>query len=171
MGENTVEDHGPDIAQHDAADQVGHKEHRAEQVGTLDALGQSIGHGKGQRIDEQHRHEGKQRREPEGVEEAAVRECLDVVAKPYPIPLADHFELTERQKQLFLEKVKQNYEYYIQIDCQAIYNIDTLKELIASHVFDYDNYYIVIRKRKKIIGKGSITLRTQKNKKINTSCV
>ena len=74
-----------------------------------------------------------------------------------------------------MEKVKQNYEYYIQIDCQAIYNIDTLKELIASHVFDYydnyDNYYIVIRKRKKIIGKGSITLRTQKNKKINTSCV
>ena len=81
-------------------------------------------------------------------------------------------KLTERQKQLFLEKVKQNYEYYIQIDCRAIYNIDTLKELIASHVFDYyDNYYIVIRKRKKIIGKGSITLRTQKNKKINTSCV
>ena len=70
-----------------------------------------------------------------------------------------------------MEKVKQNYEYYIQIDCKAIYNIDTLKELIASHVFDYDNYYIVIRKRKKIIGKGSITLRTQKNKKINKSCV
>ena len=80
-------------------------------------------------------------------------------------------KLTERQKQLFLEKVKQNSEHYIQIDCQAIYNIDTLKELIASHLFDYDNYYIVIRKRKKIIGKGSITLRTQKNKKINTSCV
>ena len=80
-------------------------------------------------------------------------------------------KLTERQKQLFLEKVKQKSEHYIQIDCQAIYNIDTLKELIVSHLFDYDNYYIVIRKRKKIIGKGSITLRTQKNKKINTSCV
>ena len=70
-----------------------------------------------------------------------------------------------------MEKVKQNYEYYIQIDCQAIYNIDTLKELITTHLIDEDNYYIVIRKGKKIIGKGSITLRTQKNKKINTSCV
>ena len=80
-----------------------------------------------------------------------------------------HCELTKRQKRLFLDKVKK-FEDYIQIDCNTIYNIDTLKELIASHVQYYDNY-LVTRKRKKIIGNGSITLKTQKNKEINESCV
>ena len=69
-----------------------------------------------------------------------------------------------------MDKVKKFDEDYIQIDCNTIYNIDTLKELIASHVQYYDNY-LVTRKRKKIIGKGSVTLKTQKNKEINETCV
>ena len=78
--------------------------------------------------------------------------------------------LTERQKQEFLDKVKKFDEDYIQIDCNTIYNIDTLKELIGSHLYDYKNY-LVRRKRKEIIGNFSIILRTQKNKEINTRCV
>ena len=83
----------------------------------------------------------------------------------------NHCKLTKRQKQEFLDKVKKFDEDYIQIDCNTIYNIDTLKELIASHVLQYYDNYLVTRKRKKIIGKGSITLKTQKNKEINETCV
>ena len=79
-------------------------------------------------------------------------------------------KLTERQKLLFLDNFKKFDEDYIQIDCNTIYNIDTLKELIGSHLYDYKNYQ-VRRKRKDIIGNFSIILRTQKNKEINTSCV
>ena len=79
-------------------------------------------------------------------------------------------KLTERQKRLFLDNFKQFDEDYIQIDGETIYNIDTLKELIASHLQYYDNY-IVIRKIKKNIGKGSIMLKTQNNKEKYTSCV
>ena len=82
----------------------------------------------------------------------------------------NHCKLTERQKRLFLDNFKQFDEDYIQIDCNTIYNLDTLKELIASHLQYYDNY-LVTRKRRKIIGNGSIILKTQKNKEINESCV
>ena len=82
----------------------------------------------------------------------------------------NHCKLTERQKRLFLDNFKQFDEDYIQIDCNTIYNIDTLKELIASHLYDYKNY-IIRRKRKEIIGNFNIILRTQKNKERNNSCV
>ena len=76
--------------------------------------------------------------------------------------------LTERQKRLFLDNFKKFDEDYIQIDCNAMYNIDTLKELIASHLNDYKNY-IIRRKRKEII--DSIMLRKPKNMEINNRFV
>ena len=82
----------------------------------------------------------------------------------------NHCILTERQKRLYLDNFKQFDEDYIQIDCNTIYNIDKLKELIASHLYDYKNY-IIRRRRKDIIGNFSIILKTQKNMKINNSCV
>ena len=106
LHQNTVEDHGPDIAQHDAADQVGHEEHRAEQVRALDALGQEIGHRESQHVDKQHRHEGKQRCIPEGMDKAAVRERLHVVVKTHPFPLAGQLELTEGQERALQERVQ-----------------------------------------------------------------
>ena len=81
----------------------------------------------------------------------------------------NHCILTERQKRLYLDNFKQFDEDYIQIDCNTIYNIDKLKELIASHW--YDKNYIIRRRRKDIIGNFSIILKTQKNMKINNSCV
>ena len=81
----------------------------------------------------------------------------------------NHCILTERQKRLYLDNFKQFDEDYIQIDCNTIYNIDKLKELIASHL--YDKNYIIRRRRKDIIGNFSIILKTQKNMKINNSCV
>ena len=82
----------------------------------------------------------------------------------------NHCILTERQKRLFLDNFKQFDEDYIQIDCNAMYNIDTLKELIASHLYDYKNY-LVRRRRKDIIGNFSIILRKPQNMEINNSCV
>ena len=81
----------------------------------------------------------------------------------------NHCILTERQKRLYLDNFKQFDEDYIQIDCNTIYNIDKLKELIASHL--YDKNYIIRRRRKDIIGNFSIILKTQKNMKIKNSCV
>jgi len=49
-GQDAVEDHFPDIAQNDAADQVRHEEHAAEQVAALDAAREHIRHRKGQKI-------------------------------------------------------------------------------------------------------------------------
>ena len=56
--------------------------------------------------------------------------------------------MTERQKKLFLDNFKQFDDDYIEIDCKAIYNIDKLKELIDSHL--YDNF-IIRRKRQEIM--------------------
>ena len=82
----------------------------------------------------------------------------------------NHCILTERQKRLYLDNFKQFDEDYIQIDCNTLYNIDKLKELIASHLYDYKNY-IIRRRRKDIIGNFSIILKKQKNMKRNNSCV
>ena len=103
--QKAVEDHGPDVAQHDAADQVRHEEHRPEQIGALDAPRQRIGHREGQRVDEQHRHKGKQRREQEGMAEAAVGKGLQIVVKAYPCPLAGQLEFAEGQERALQERV------------------------------------------------------------------
>ena len=82
-------------------------------------------------------------------------------------------ELTVSQKRLILDNWKQFDEDYIQIDCNTKYNLDKLKKLIYSYLFDYDNY-IVGRERKEIIERMkdfSIMLKKTTNKKINKSCV
>ena len=78
--QETVKDHAPGIAQNDAADQVGHEKHGAEQVGALNPLGQHIGHGEGQDVDQKQGHQGKEHRVPEGIDKAAVLDSLHVVA-------------------------------------------------------------------------------------------
>ena len=66
-------------------------------------------------------------------------------------------KLTERQKNCFLDNVKQFGEYYIQIDCNTKYNMNTLKKLIYSFLFDSnndtDNLRVMLRKQKKKIRK------------------
>ena len=69
-------------------------------------FGQEIGHRKGQHIDEQYRHEGEQRRIPEGVDKGAVGEGLHIVAKAHPRPLAGQLELTEGQKRAFQKRIQ-----------------------------------------------------------------
>lgn len=66
-------------------------------------------------------------------------------------------KLTKGQKNCFLDNVKQFGEYYIQIDCNTKYNMNTLKELIYSFLFDSDNdtdnLRVMLRKQKKKIRK------------------
>ena len=97
--QDAVEDHGPDIGQHDAADEVGQEEHGAEDVGALDVPGQDIGHGKGQQVDGDQRDKGEQRRVPEGVQERGVLKGLFVVVEPHPGPTAGDLEFAEGQEQ------------------------------------------------------------------------
>ena len=94
-GEDAVEDHGPDITEHNAADEVRHEEHGAVEVGALDALGQRIGRRKAEDIDKHKARHGKQRRIPEGVAEACVTQGGDIVAKADKGGILDEFELAE----------------------------------------------------------------------------
>ena len=104
-GENTVKDHGPHIAQHDAADEVGHEEHRAEQAAALNALGEGIGCGKGQYIDENQRHQREQARIPEGMHKAGILQCLDIVPQADELRVRSRFKLTEGQIYTFTERI------------------------------------------------------------------
>ena len=52
IAQNAVEDHAPNIAQHHAADQVGHEDLGANQVGAAHVLGQGIGDEDGHHIDQ-----------------------------------------------------------------------------------------------------------------------
>ena len=50
----------------------------------------------------------------------------------WPVTLL--YKLTKGQKNCFLDNVKQFGEYYIQIDCNTKYNMNTLKKLIYRQV-------------------------------------
>ena len=104
-GENTVKDHGPHIAQHDAADEVGHEEHRAEQAAALNALGEGIGHGEGQYIDENQRHQCEQARIPEGMHKAGILQCLDIVPQADELRVRSRLKLAEGQVYTFTERI------------------------------------------------------------------
>ena len=95
LAEDAVEDHGPDVAQHNAADEVGHEEHGAEDVAALDVLGEDIGHGKGQHVDEHQGYHGEQGGVPEGVGKGGVLERPDVVAKADGLGVGNQLELAE----------------------------------------------------------------------------
>ena len=95
--EHAVKDHGPDVAEHDAADQVGHEEDGAVEVAALDALGQGVRHGEGQHVDEHQGHHGEQGGVPEGVAEGGVLKGPDVVAEADELGVGDGLELTHGQ--------------------------------------------------------------------------
>ena len=95
--EDAVEDHGPDIAQHDAADEVGHEEYGAEQIAALDALGEEIGHGEGQHVNQHQGHHGKHGGVPEGVAEAHVAKRLDIVIQADKFCVGDGLEPAQGQ--------------------------------------------------------------------------
>ena len=94
-GQNAVEDHGPDIAQDDTADQVRHEEDRAVEVAAPDALRERVGCGKAQDVDKDQAHDGKQRRIPEGMHEARILQRCRIVIKADPGRLGDQLEFAE----------------------------------------------------------------------------
>ena len=105
MAQNAVKNHAPDIAQHDAANQVRHEKDGPEHVGSLDALRQRIRNREGKDIDDDQRHDGKHRRIAERIQEAFVVERLDIVAQANPRPLAGCLELAEGQKQSLQKRI------------------------------------------------------------------
>ena len=103
--EDAVKDRGPDVAEHDAADQVRHKEHRAEHVGAADAARERVGHGERQHVDQHERHDRKQRRVPEGVAERRVGKRLGIVGKAVPLGVARGRKGAEREVYALAEGV------------------------------------------------------------------
>ena len=97
VGQHAVEQDLPDVAQQDAADQVGHEEDGAEDVGALDAPGEHQRDGKGADVDEDGGHHGERRREAERVQERGILEHADVVLDAHERGLADGGEPLERQ--------------------------------------------------------------------------
>ena len=106
MAQDAVEDHQPDIAQNDTTDEVRHEEDRPENIRALDAARQRIGNREGQHVDDQQRHDRKERREPECVQEALILENRHVVFQADPGPLACRLELAERQENALQERVQ-----------------------------------------------------------------
>ena len=51
-GQDAVEDALPDVAQHDAADQVGHEKHAAVDIGPWNFAREGVGHGEGQHVNQ-----------------------------------------------------------------------------------------------------------------------
>ena len=107
MAEDAVEDHEPDIAQNDAADEVRHEENGTEDVRALDTLSQNVGNSKGQNVDDEQGYERKQRRIPERVEEALILEDGLVVFQSHPRPFAGRLELAEGQEQPLCKRVQE----------------------------------------------------------------
>ena len=97
MGQHAVQQQQPDVAQDNAADQVRHKEHRAEQRGALDRLGQHIGDGESDHVDHDGGHDGECSGETQCVQEFLVLQRLSVVLEPYPFAIGDGGEFAEAQ--------------------------------------------------------------------------
>ena len=95
--QHTVEQDLPDVAQQDAADQVGHKEHGTEDVGALDAAGQHQCNGKGAHVDEHGAYHGKHRRKAKGVQEGGILKYREVVLDSYKGGLGNGSEPLEGQ--------------------------------------------------------------------------
>ena len=105
MAQNAVEDHAPDVAQYNTADEVRHEEDGPEHVRSLDALRQRVGYREGEDVDDDQRHNGEDRRVAERIPEAFVCKGFAVVCKAYPRPLARRLELAEGQKQALQERI------------------------------------------------------------------
>ena len=103
QGQNAVEQDVPDIAQHDAADQIGHEVDGAEQVGALDLPGQGQSDGQGRDVDGQGGHHGEQGGKPEGVEEIRLRQSVNIVGQAVEGGLVNGDEPAEGQVQALQE--------------------------------------------------------------------
>ena len=101
--QHTVEQDVPDVAQDDAANQVGHEENGAEDVGALDVVGQRQGNGKGKHVNQHRGEHGKKSGKAQGGEELGVLEHLDIVGSANPDRLIDGGEFAERQVQALAE--------------------------------------------------------------------
>lgn len=95
VGQHTVEQDLPDVAQQDAADQVGHEVDGTEDVGAADAAGEHQRDGEGAHIDEHGAYHRKGSGEPKGVEEGRVRKDVDVVLQAHEGGLAHGGETLE----------------------------------------------------------------------------
>ena len=101
--QHAVDEDVPDVAQHDAADEVGHEVDGTEHIGALDTLGQSQSHGKGQHIDEDGGHHREGCRKAQGSPELGILKYLHIVADSHPGCLVDGGELAEGQVQPLAE--------------------------------------------------------------------
>ena len=96
--QKAVDDDLPDIAEHDAADEVGHEKDGAEEVGALHRAGEQHGEREGEQVDGDHRDDGEFHGEPQGVEEvSAAGKRLDVVGKPHPLGVGHRCKLGKRE--------------------------------------------------------------------------
>jgi|GEM_PF-6808603 len=95
-----VENDLPQPSQHDAADQVGHEKHRAEQVRAAKAAHQKQRHRQSEQVDHNRGQPGKQRRVPQRVRKAPrILKGAHIVAKAYKRSVGQGGEITERKVQ------------------------------------------------------------------------
>ena len=93
--QHAVEQDLPDVAQQDAADQVGHKVDGTEDVGALDAAGQHDCNGKGADVDEHGGDHSERCRKAESVQEGGILEHGDIVLDAHKGGLAHGGEALE----------------------------------------------------------------------------
>ena len=93
--QHAVEQDLPDVAQQDAADQVGHEVDGTEDVGALDAAGQHNCNGKGADIDEHGGDHSERCRKAESVQEGGILEHGNIVLDAYKGGLAHGGEALE----------------------------------------------------------------------------
>ena len=97
VGQYTVEQNLPDVAQQDAADQVGHEVDGTEDVGAADAAGEHQRNGKGADVDEHGGYYSEHCGKAEGVQEGGILKYVDVVLDAHEGGLANSSEPLERK--------------------------------------------------------------------------
>ena len=97
VGQHTVEQDLPDVAQQDAADQVGHEVDGTEDVGAADAAGEHQRNGKGADVDEHGGYYSERRGKAEGVQEGGILKYAEVVLNAHKGGLAHSGEPLERK--------------------------------------------------------------------------
>lgn len=95
--EDAVQQQLPDIAQHDAADEVRHEEHRAEQIRPAHRLGEHIGQQERDDIDDDGRHDGEQHRPPQRGSEFGIRKRIHIILQPHPLGIGHRPERGKAQ--------------------------------------------------------------------------
>ena len=95
--QHTVEQDLPDVAQQDAADQVGHEVDGTEDVGAADAAGERQRNGKGADVDEHGGNYSERRSKAERVQEGGILKYAEVVLNAHKGGLAHSGEPLERK--------------------------------------------------------------------------